>query len=523
MKSFKSVKRTSSTRGNVLLLTIVIVAVLLLTTAHVFKNAFPRYVTTVQVAAWQESRLAADAGVDLGLAALKANLPTPNAGTSWTGWTTTSGTSASNITTALTTGSTATISSTSGAVVGFVSSPIFYSKTLPSTSGSTQVDIQISALYPDSTIVSNTSTAYRIRSMGTSTAGTPSRLPVDRMDASLLRFNLFGGYRAAFSSTTLWGTSNFPAILNSQSPFVPYVSRIVEAIVTPVVSLPFQYALHTNGALSLPNSQNYKFASWDSSTQGATPPSGSPVDTGASNYSTSLHKKANVGTNSNATPALSIPKSPEVYGNVSVGVGGTVDNVGGYSGTLSYGSVSTPVISAPSGASSWTSLSSNGTVTVNGNSYYYASVDPRNITFTGSGNVTIVVNAGWSASSITIPSNVKVTIYVNGSLSFGNGSINATGAPSNLIIIGTADASTNPVAFQTTGNPMVSALFYGPTYAVSWSGGGNGYFRGAIVADTYTDTGGGGSSFLFDEAAAKISVGGVSYYKVSNYFEDSRQ
>ncbi len=519
MKTFHCSKK-ASLQGNIILFAVLIVAFLLVMAAHVFKNVFPRYVTTVQTASWQEARIAAEAGLNIGLAALNSNLPDPVNG-NWNGWACSSGTV-----------STTTLSSSDSAIysgsnsVGYVSVPIFLNSTLPSNSGSTFVDVQIRALYPNSTSIDPRTTSFKIRAMGTSTLGTPSRLAVDRMDSTLRRLSLFSGNgRVAITGTDIWGTGNGPNTLNpstSTQPFVPYAARIVEAIVTPNVNQPFRYAVYTQDPLSLPNSNNYKFVSWDSAVQGGTPPSGSPVPDGDPDYATSPHQHADIGANSNATPAISIPKSPEVYGDIVIAQGGTVDNPSGYTGTLKNKNETFPLIPSPS-TFGWLPVPHSGAMTISGKTRYHAASDPGNLSISGTGSVTIVIDSGWSPSVVTVAPTVTATLYVNGSLNFGNGSINASGVPGNLIIIGTAPASTNPSAFNTNGNPEVSAVFYGPAYSISWKGGGNGFFRGSVIAKSYSMSGGGASSFFYDEAASKIILSDPTGYTVSSYFEDSRQ
>ena len=234
--------------GNVILLALLVIAVLAATAAHVFKNVFPRYITTVQTASWQEARLAADAGVDIAISALNASAPDPVAalasGTSvW--YTATYGPSGvqwkmltpTGDVTLLTGGTnpfafssgTLSVPSGSGSNGVTVTPAVFLDNAnLPAVGASsptslpTQVDVQVRAVYPDSSDPGNQ--WFLIRSMGTSGCGTPSRLPADRMDSTLRRVTLFSGAdRTAITGTGNWGASM------AVSP--PYATRIVEVLV----------------------------------------------------------------------------------------------------------------------------------------------------------------------------------------------------------------------------------------------------------------------------------------------------
>ena len=66
-----------SGRGSVLMVTLLFMAILSFTAAHVLKIVLSRHTTTVQTAAWHEARLAAEAGMDLALAELNRNVPDP--------------------------------------------------------------------------------------------------------------------------------------------------------------------------------------------------------------------------------------------------------------------------------------------------------------------------------------------------------------------------------------------------------------------------------------------------------------
>jgi len=129
---------------------------------------------------------------------------------------------------------------------------------------------------------------------------------------------------------------------------------------------------------------------------------------------------------------------------------------------------------------------------------------------------------------VVVPSNVHATVYVGGSIDFGNGNVNmgtspaSSGIPDHLMIYGTATASANATAFSRHGNPTVAAAFYGPNYSVSIKGGGNGGFYGSITANTLDLSGGGTSAFHYDEALKNLGPAYVIGYQVAGFFEDIR-
>src|SRR4051812_3054865 len=71
--------------GSAIVAAILIVGVVTFIAGTVFLTATSAFRGTYHTAAWHESRLAADAGVDFGVAAVQKSLPDTNAYT-WPGW-----------------------------------------------------------------------------------------------------------------------------------------------------------------------------------------------------------------------------------------------------------------------------------------------------------------------------------------------------------------------------------------------------------------------------------------------------
>jgi hypothetical protein len=116
-------------------------------------------------------------------------------------------------------------------------------------------------------------------------------------------------------------------------------------------------------------------------------------------------------------------------------------------------------------------------------------VGPVEIHLTGSARVT-------GNASIVVASGASAVFYVDGDFRIGgNGMVNATNQPANLLLYGT-----NPVsqAFELVGGAEWQAAIYAPTAAVSLSGGGGtGRLAGAVVGRDVNITG--NYAFHFDE------------------------
>jgi hypothetical protein len=257
-----------------------------------------------------------------------------------------------------------------------------------------------------------------------------------------------------------------------------------------------------------------------------------------SNYGTIAHWGANIGTNSTAIGAIST-NGANVYGTAQTPIGN--------SGVNSAGDIKLGVTTQkplplqlpdPLVVDGWPAVPSNGRMgaTPTGANNYFTATDPGALTFTGTGYVTVVINGDWNIGSgnggnVIIPPSVYVTVYVGGNINFGNGMVNmgngSSGIPTHLVIYGMAPpgygAKATDASFDTSGKVNIAAAFYGPNYAVNMSGGGGGGFYGSIVADSFSISGAGGSSFHYDEALRNpLPNSKVSKYQVSSYFEDSR-
>jgi len=533
------------TGGNVTILALLVIAILAATAAHVFRNVFPRYVTTVQSASWQEARLAAEAGVDLTIDALNANVPDPAAalGTGTSVWTT--GTYGLNAVSwqsltptgdvALLTGGTNPLAFLSGSLSiptgsgsnGVTVTPavildnvnLHLNNATSQASLPTQVDVVVRAVYPNSSDTTNQ--WFLIRSMGVSGCGTPSRIPVDRMDSDLRRVTLFSGAdRPAISGTANWG--NAPTI----SP--PYSTRIVEVLVKQVYA-PVN-AITTVQNMSLGSSAPWLVDSYNSSDPNKSDSTQTGYYPGSGSTKIANEMGANIAaTGSGATISAN---SKTVMGNASTNQG-SMSGTSGVQGAVSNnGSQPVPVAKTPPTVSVYTPHTS-GAYLANSTSpsspTYYHVTSNQSLTFSASGTTgkyytTVIMDSDWGGGAF-IPPNVYVTIYIQGNISIGGNTSTNTGSgssnlASHLLIYGDAPSPTGTNrTFSMNGNPSIAAYFYGPDYAMSLSGNVDWY--GAVTAKTYSIGGGGNGGMHFDEALSKI--GGVQNFDIASYVEDARQ
>ncbi|HEX9782222.1 MAG TPA: collagen-binding domain-containing protein [Opitutaceae bacterium] len=123
------------------------------------------------------------------------------------------------------------------------------------------------------------------------------------------------------------------------------------------------------------------------------------------------------------------------------------------------------------------------------------------------GNVTLVVtNEVDIKGTLIVRPNSTLTIFVNGDFfAGGNGAVNQSGLPANLIIYGTA-TSPGGQTIKLHGNGALHGAVYAPNAAVELEGGGSsGSMSGSVVANTITITG--NYAFHYDEALEKVGSG----------------
>ncbi|HZJ14861.1 MAG TPA: hypothetical protein VFD27_07420 [Chthoniobacteraceae bacterium] len=520
--------------GSAIIAALVVIGILALMAATFFLRAMPAYRTTYQASAWQEARLAADAGIDYGMAAIQNSLPQPDNYT-WPTWTLSDGSPISSRT----------------------DEPRL--STPPSTTlihlgdGNARpavVKVAIDVLTRDDNVSRNP--WFRIRATG-SAALPSSQLSLNKRDLFLRRMNL------------------------KQK----RITRTVEVVARPLYL--WEYALKTKGQLVLGGGTTWVTDSYDSrystltaSHRGSTNGMYDATKAGAfGNIASNLQRPANspygplidaegalvrgeVQTHGGDNPDTAVHENVEESDRIDQSritnefdetllppenptQPGDPTQVRRITAPWGTPDLTNPNLAVPL-PSSFTRLdgSSAGTSVTNpvriklaptGNSQGGFSVAaPSPLTATRF--VEIYINAnlilGGSIPAIQVPPNVHAKIFVNGNLDFKNQDINYSSSssriPGNVQIYG---VSTSPAArVDSSGNGHLVTVFYGPQYAGHLDG--NTEIIGGFVLDTYDIAGGGGSGgdsvgagFHYDEALGV--VGPIQAYKVVGYFEDTRK
>jgi hypothetical protein len=499
--------------GSTLIAALLVLTILSVVAATVFRTAVPAYRGTYHGAAWHESRLAGDAGVDVALAAIQSSLPNTNVYT-WPGWTDQSGNPV--------------VPGTDGVRV------LTPSSTLLAHAGDGNAKprvlrVEVDVITRDDNVAKNP--WYRIRSTGLAEVPS-SQLGLDKRDDFLRRMSLRKRY----------------------------VTRTIEVETRPLYL--WEYALKTSGlvawngapAMILGGGTDWIIDSYDHRYPGVT--------SGPDGMYTLATSRAfgNVATNQQR-PAGS-PYGPlidaagaNIRGEVQTRGGDNPDTVVHENVEESDRIDQTRITSEfeetlnNATAPSWTSSPSQyvlNPAVIDGTGSTIT--NPKKIVLKPNGNqsqggftiktptttapqyVDIYVNADLilSGSSIVVPPNVYAQVWINGNIDYKNQDINYSAAssrvPGNLLMYG---VSTNPAArVDSSGNGHIVAAFYGPQYAGHLDG--NTEIIGGFVLKTYDTAGGGGSGgdsvgagFHYDEALGV--VGPIQQYKAVSYFEDFRR
>jgi hypothetical protein len=519
-----SVSRES---GAALLAAMITLVVLTSIAASVFLSSVPAYRGTYQASAWYEAKLAADAGADFAMSALQKTVPNPNA-YDWAGWTTETGT--------------AVPPAYDG--IRIYTPPA--STLVNGGDGSTHPQIsrvEIDVITRDDNFAQNA--WYRIRSTGMAEVAS-SQLGLDKRDLTLRRMTLQKRH----------------------------ISRTVEVLSRPVYL--WEYALKTDGSMTLGGGTTWRIDSYDSRTLLYPDRSvGGIYDESVArafgNVASNLKRPANdpfgmlidaegaavrgeVQTHGGDNP------NTDVHENVEES-----DKIDQSRITDEYSEVLTPE-SIPTWATNGTAnqtLTGTQTSISSGTAGGPGSAvnNPYRVVLNASGNsslggfevtnptpgsdrfVDIYINGNVSlgGSTIQVQKGVHVNVYLNGDLDFKNQDINYVTntnqdpnkrdrysmRPADLLIFGVKDKNATPAPkVESAGNGHIVAAFYGPQYAGHLDG--NSEIMGAFVLKTYDISGGGGNGgdsvgagFHYDEALGV--VGPVKSYKSVSYFEDIRK
>lgn len=476
----------SATQGSVLIWTVLVITILSLVAAELLQVVSTKYHSALHTAVWQESLLAAESGVDLGIRELRKSLyPPPNE--AWSGW-----------------------SAAPGNAVASYGLTTIPNAGLASTPMTIEVNVDAPLQLRDA---GNSWQYYRIRTVGTMPLTGPGRASDNKQDTRLRKVSL------------RWDRFTNGA-LTSQAVETPRVSRRVEAIVRPVSS--FDQAVMSVGALNL-NNADIVIDSYDSRDA-----------TKSTNGLYVLEKRqenGNIATNGSLINA----GSAHVYGDVATN-SGTVSGVSNVTGIERTDFYQEPI---PIGAPIWPSVNPTPMVVSSSTSLAASSVEGSstsryvlsaitiaggqalNLTGDASGAATYIeihvtgdISATGNAQIIVHPG-VKAKIYFAGNVKVsGNGLVNANNQPGDLQLYGITPANSDIVkTVELGGNGQLTAAVYAPDYDVHINNSGTrGTAFGSFVGKTFKMTG--VTDLHYDEALG--SVGLINNYKIVSWFEDTR-
>ena len=519
-------------RGGVLLMTLTTLAALTLVAAYTMQRVSPKFQAAHQTAAWQEARLAAEAGVDAAMGDLVKNATGQTPGT-WPGWKQQSGAPAGTVLAGLLSPVTNLLNSllappSPGTTTTTSTAPIFLDNVnISAGSGPlTAVDVQLWGLRQTDT----QRYWFRIRSMATCAIPPVAYKTAEKLDGPLRRLSL-RQVRAQLGKEDVGDRMGIPA---------PSASRIVEVLVEPI--LPFELALWTDRALSLGTSGTWGVDSYDS----RDPQKSAPAGTYPGHASPKVQEHGHVASN-RGRPADAL-YGPLIAANGARVRGVVATNGGDDPATAEHENVAgaialdparvrddffremKPPVRPASGAAWAAPL--YGLPFVSGpdsapTQYLVAGnleslhIDARPAATQRA--IIIMVNGDLDLrEDVSIPPNVTALLYVRGNINFHDHAINtdadSSGRPAQLQIYG-EDSGGDQRTLQAYGSAAIAAAFYGPTYGVLLSD--NVDWCGSIAARSFEMRGGGTGGLHYDEALGRI--GAPVSFRIARYIEDVRE
>ncbi|MGH8095124.1 MAG: DUF7305 domain-containing protein [Chthoniobacterales bacterium] len=476
--------RHSGESGSVLLWTVLVIFILSLFATEVLRAVSGRFQLGMQTAAWQESLLAAESGIDLAVVELRKSLyPPPNG--AWDGWTNAPGTGV--ISHGLTTVPNA----------GLAGTPM-----------TIEVDVDAPASLLDPT---NGWQYYRIRTLGSMPLTGPPRIGFNKQDNELRKLTL--------------NVQRFIDDLFTSETNAPHASRRLEAIVAPISS--FGQAIFSVGTINL-NNQNIVIDSYNStdptkSTNGLYDPAKS-------------QDNGNIATDGNLIQA----GNAHIYGDVATN-SGTVTGAANVTGVQRTDFYQDPI---PIGEPDWPSINPTPS-TVSGSVTLTASATQDStssryrlsaISLSGSQTLTLAGNPDGSptyielyvtgdisvagTSQIVLGDGVQAKIYFQGNVDIGGkGMLNPANQPADLLLYGVQPTGGVTPHVNLGGNGQITAAVYAPNYDVTVNGGGSsGHVFGSIIGNTVTMTG--VTNLHYDEALASSGI--INNYEIVSWVEDTR-
>ena len=518
----KRIAAYSRNEAGTLVLCMIAIGVLTFAAALTVQRIGPRFRMAYQTAAWQEARLAAEAGIDVALAELSHNA-TGASGGDWPGWKQqpTSGILGPAVSNTLT-----TIRALLGPEAR-TSERIFLDnyKVSGAAGATSEVDVQLWAVYPNAT---TNGRWFRIRSMATCSLTNPAYLAPDSADGALRRYSL-RHVRPQLSKNDVGNRMTIAA---------PSASRSIEVLVEPI--LPFELAIFANQALGLSLSGTWCVDSYDSrdplksNPDGTYPGRTSPKVRENGNIASNLGRPADslygpliqahgtrvrgaVATNGGDDPAT--PEQENIADGAGIEATRVRDDFFREMKPMARPStglflpppiLGLPFVAGPEAAPTQ--------YLVGGNLRAFSVAAPPAGT---QGAIIIAVNGNLDVSwgSITIPPNVTAQIFVRGDINLQNRPINSDASSSSraaaLQIYG-EDSHGNPRTLRASGDAVIYAAFYGPDYDLKLNGDVE--WCGAVVGRSFEILDGGSGGLHYDEALAP--VGAPAAFRIARYVED---
>ena len=556
---------SSAAGGSTLVVTLVVVAALSLMAAHTLTRAVPRVQMAYQNAAWQEARVAAEAGIDTAMNDVLINATGFQPGT-WTGWkeettSTPAGGGGSVLQSVLQTIQTTTTTlsgsgtpggsllvTTTNALNGLLrgiltpspatggtfasgssvpaSAPLYLDNIRLSavTGVPTEVDIRLWALQPN---LNPNARWFRIRCMATCALPPTAQSPPANLDARLRRFSL-RSVRPALRKDDVGVPSTIP---------LPNVSRTIEVLVEPILS--FELALWTGEGLALPLSGPWDIDSFDSTDPNKSGPDRSYPGRG------SRQVQVNGDIASSLEPASNLTYGPAIAANGTRVHGAVATNGGDDSSTKEHENVSgtfgldparihddfsrqmVPLIRPagefmpPPGAGAFVTgpETAPAIYSVHGSLTELSITPPASAT---KGVVVIMIDGNLDLTQpLVIPPSVIAVLFVRGQITFRD---NVNFGPSNsnrarqLLIFGDG-ASTQRQTLRVFGPASVCAAFYGPRADAILDG--SVHWIGSLNALSFRAANGGDGGIHYDESLA--TVGPTIGFRIARYIEDVRE
>ena len=523
--------RHAEHNAGTLIVTLATLAGLSVLAAISLQRVAPKFRMAHQNAAWQEARVAAEAGIDAAMGDLLRNTTGTATGT-WPGWKQSSDGVIGPVLSGTLTPITSIISSLLGAGssgAAMTPQPIFLDN-LNVTTGSgvpTEVDVQLWALQPSE---SADRCWFRIRAMATCALGPTAAQAPDNLDATLRRFSL-RTVRPPLQKDDVGNPMTIPT---------PNISRTVEVLVEPI--RPFELALWTDQSLSLGTSGTWRVDSYDSRDPRKSNPDGTYPGPG----SMKVQENGSVASN-RGRPGNSL-RGPLISANGARVLGVVATNGGDDPATEVHENVEGSIALDPSrirddfcremkpatrpAVRDPEPAPEPGLPFVSG-----TEAEPRTYLVTGNlgaftivppppgakGLIIILINGSLDIEdALDIPPNVTAVLYVRRDIDFHNHPVNAGPASSNrpgqLQIYG-EDSGRDPRTLRADSDAAIRAAFYGPTYDVRLTGSVE--WCGAIASRSFEMLGGGSGGIHYDEALGPL--GPPICFRIARYVEDVRE